>query len=724
MTLALLFLAAVALAGKPMVLRPSPGATVVTLPRTSAGLAEIGVYGNRELLAREVATWSAPGLLRATVADVAGGISFVELELESADLAVNLRKDGTSWRVSLVRRPIPRRDPTPILTPAELIAGVPRRPAIAPPHKLHPLAGDATGFGLDPKQISLPLPPGHNEPETATWDDIERWRTELGGKRSAELLDQLARAHRALGFAREAMAYYGWLEEFDAGPDPHLGRADSALAVGKWEVARAECSEAVALGAPDAITLPCLGVLSLATSEPPPAETARALLRVAERPIDRLVAGVLLLRDGYADEAVATLAALPDLVPAKDRPIAQVALGDAQFAAHAPTDARTAYAQAASASLHDLLAVRRIMVAMEVDGARRWPAWVPDLTMLSDKSGLVGSEALYLLAQIHAQFGDDASEATTLADLWAHDRRMGATDVPARLLAACGRRVTFLAAAGDRDAEVVALWGVCWRDELSPWLVDSEPLTQVSMAWERLGFLERARDVEIALVEALARREREDPAVYVRLARLQRITGDPDEAVDTVAYTAHLNPPKEIATALDLELGRALRTLERWEEAEAAFVRVGAGLDAAAIAFDRGRCADAVARAAPFLAAGPPPDLPGGFLELRSATCRASLDDPAGAIADAGLALARAADDPVRDEARWLASAIASRTGIALPPELVSAADPWVGIRTEDERHAAFLAALATWKHPVDAPPAPAPDPAPAPAPAPPPAAP
>jgi tetratricopeptide (TPR) repeat protein len=218
--------------------------------------------------------------------------------------------------------------------------------------------------------------------------------------------------------------------------------------------------------------------------------------------------------------------------------------------------------------------------------------------------------------------------------------------------------------------------------------------------------LSRATEVQADLILSLARREREDPAAYVRLARLRRLTGALEDAVDIVAYARKLECTDEIRGQLDLEHGRALAALGRTEEAVLAYeaaarfgpLRLVGGALAAAIELRSGNCAHGVILAAPAIEAPPPGAVPGGELELLSARCLTALGETPTALAHAALALDRAADESIRSEARWLATAVAVRTGSAIPEALRSEAKPWLGLMEENTRHEAFQASIDAWR--------------------------
>jgi tetratricopeptide (TPR) repeat protein len=710
---------AIAAGAEPMSLRPSPEARVWLLPRTRADLVEIGVYHNTAPIGVAVADWRDPALLTARVVDAGGGTTFVELEVDEDVVARLTPRPTGDWTLALTHGTPALTAPRPHPTIEQLFAGVPRKPAPEPTIALTPLLRDARTYALQARAIrfevpdpTLRLPDGWEslDPvEAPTMKDIERWRIALPTLEDPDLqvaaYFRLGSAFDRLGMEREAAYYFGRGREIGFPPSAmFLRHADASMKIGDYEAARASCRQAWYRDADPERVLQCLGSLALITGEPAPSEAGRALADVATGPTSRLLAGELLLRDGFADEAVPLLedAAVNGSGPNLD--FARLALGDAYLATGDVDRAHDAYQAASHRELGPILEVRELMIRMLRDGAPRWPAWIPQLDGYVEAGGPAGADALFLEAQVQESYVDWEAAAGTLAALWDRYPDLRSSDLPARLLADCTRRTTELDRDG-RDAELVAVYGICWRPELADHVSDISLLAQVSRAYERLGLLEQAEAVQLDLTTILAAGSNEDPLELGRLAHLQVRNAEAERALETLDYARKLGDPTA-AHRLDLVEAEAWSALGRVSEAETAYRRASLDPAVASEARERlgvlelraGKCAEALPTVQPRLRRGAIEGEPAGELELLLERCAVKLDRPADAIEAAGLAVARATDGWTPVEAKWLATAIALRTGATLPEGLRSDEATLQAMKTEDESQAAFLARVDAWR--------------------------
>jgi tetratricopeptide (TPR) repeat protein len=707
--------ASLALARSPT-LHPSAEAEVVLLPRTVPDRIELGVYHNRAPIALDVRSWRDPAIDHARVVDVGGGTAFVVIALARPGVVAELARSEGQVEVRLVPGRPTLRAVDEVPTVEALFAGLPRQPAPWPDGlALAPLMREARTFALPADEHRLPIPrmtQHRPEPELAdaaapTWDDVQRWRTALpelrdGRARSAAHY-RLGRAHKLLGLPREAAYYFGQAAETGY-PPAHvlLERADAALATRQWDVARQACGQAWRRGADEALVVECLGVLALATDQPAAAPTGRALAAVAAHPAAHQLAGELLLRDGFAAEAAPLLARATEALPPEAAERAWAALGDARLALGDTDGARRAYLATPHVLLADALEVREVATRMLTDGIRGWPAWIPTLVGFADRGGPAAEDALYLLAQVHDRYGDHEAVAADLARLWAGGVQR--TDVAPRLLAACTARAEALSR-GERNAELIALYEVCWQDGISAHVQDVRLPELASLASERLGMREEALQTQLELTTILAGVGREAPLQLGRVAHLQVATGRAERALETVSYARRLTREPDALGRLDLDEAEARAALDDLDGALALLARAGripaiaaeARERAAVLRLRSGRCAEGVRDLGERLRAGPIGAAPPGELELAWVGCAVELGRPEEAVAAAELALARATDDWTRDEARWLATAVAARTGVALPDGLRSAATSWATVAAEEARHEAFLERLAAW---------------------------
>lgn len=706
---------------RPMVLETTAGARVEVLPRSREEAIELAVYDNRAYLRRQVASWRDPSMWSASLDDVGGGVEFVVLHLREPGLVPTVVETAPHvFTVTLVPGTVELLPLAPVPTVAELLADPPRRPAPTPDRALLPLLRDGRSYGLDPTTIRLgipepSLPDQHldvlGEPGAPSWAEIEGLRARL---RHVEDPEVLAEVYRRLGDAfaglrmpREAIHYYGRAKALGAtSPSVLLARADAAFRIRDWKTARASCAEAAEVGAPEEEVLLCLAVLSQATLHPAPAPTGRALAAVASRRTSRFLAGDLLLRDGYADEAWPLLDAAADELRGEAREVAWLAAGDAALLRGDPELARDAYHRARHGRLDALLTLREDLVAMSLDGARGWSAWVPELMAHAESGGMAAPDAWWVLAQVHRRYGDPGSEAEALAALWdLHPRGRKAADVGERLLTACADRVGILARDG-RDAELVDVWARCWRTDLLPYVDDASLLGPVADAWRNLGFDARALAVHQLLAESLALQGLEDFDGLAHLAELQLPT-EPEHALDTVRYSRRFATTRAERSRLALAEAAALAATGDAAGARAAWASVQAPPEAARaarraaalFALDQGDCAAAQRDLGEAVRAAPLEGTAGGDVELRLAQCAVTTGDDARALSLAALALHRSTDALVQGEAKWLATAIGLRTSLPVPDELRSDAGSFALVRAENERHRAFEARTDAWSH-------------------------
>jgi hypothetical protein len=706
---------------RPLLLETTTGARVEVLPRTRGDLIELAVYDNRAYLRRQVATWRAPGLSSARLDDVGGGVEFVMLSLREPDLVASVVEvSPLEWEIRLAPGVVELAPMGDVLSVEQLLARPPRRPAPAVERALLPLLRDARSYSLDPTTIRLeiPEPPPQEqhrdvlgEPQPASWDEIERLRALMPGTSEPDALSELFRrlgdAHSGILMPREAIYYYGRAEAVGhPSASALLARADAAFRIRDWGTARASCAAAAETDAPHEEVLLCLAVVSQATLIPAPAETGRALAQVATRRTSRFLAGDLLLRDGYADEAWPLLESAAKDLRGEFREVAWLAAGDAALLRGDLEIAQQAYHRARHGRLDDLLSLREEIVAMSVDGTRRWAAWVPRLTAWAESGGVAAPDAWYVLSQVHQSYGDPESEALALAQLWdLHPRGRVGADVGERLVDACTERVGLLARDG-RDAELVEVWARCWRPGLASYVDDASLLGPVADAFVRLGFTERALAVHQLLSETLVLQGIEDFDSLLRLADFQ-LADEPEHALDTVAYTGRLAKTPVQRARLRLVEAAARAALGDVAGAEAAWAAVKAPAELVAIArmasarhaLQTGSCGAALPLLGPLVTAAPLDDAWPGDVELRLAHCFVQVGRDAEALGFAALAVRRSEDPNVQSEARWLATAVGMRTGLPVDETLRSNGGTFTLIREEDERHRAFLDRTDAWSH-------------------------
>ena len=682
-------------------MRTSPTARVEVIPRTRPDTIELVVTGNSKPLEDQLREQRTAHVDEAWAVSAGSGTWFVTLAVIGPTIAVEPVAEGDGW--ALITRVAPRSqltEPGPAPTVEDLLAGrVPWTPARPPRVPLDPLMGDAWAPRLDPREVRLPVegwdPPVEGLEGVTGLARIDALRKRLvrapDSQARTAVLQQLGRAHQAVGLHREARYYFRavsrqrteWPRAAVA-----LDRADAALATGRWEEARAACAEARDAGAPDGDTLACVAGVALATGAPSPTATARALLARRDDPQARLLAAQLLVLDHRHDEAAPLLTPdgpLPPLLARhRDATLGDVSyfLGDLEGAHAAWRDVGTA------GRLGDLAEVRARMIRLAGEPPSAWGQELPALDRMARGRGLAAAEAHHLAAEIGATYDEAelaARHLTALVDGWP-DRAMrgGVAD---RLLAVCGRRLEGLHRAGDH-AEVVGFYRDCWRDVLDDRAVEPGPQAAAADSYAWLGLWPEASEVQRRVTGALAREDRDQVEPLLRLARLYIRVGRAAEALETVDYLRREVPAARGAeAAMAVVEGLAHWALDQGPQAEAAWARAlsdpSAGVEArlyrAVLLAESGRCA----QARPLLEAVAGADEildPVGITveDARLAVARCHLDADELGRAREVARTAVAGGELWAEQARWIVGVAASREPEAPLPEGPLAPEaPW-----------------------------------------------
>ncbi len=705
----------------------SPGARTVIFPRSDPDKVEIGIYRNRVPI--DIPSFGTQWLANTKVTSVGGGTWFLELQVRRPEIDARLEGDDQNRVVVLApgNPDLVRAGKT--ATSAELLSGtMPRRIDASPGAALQPLSGDASLVTLDPSIYPLPLyaPSIPNLPQpyrewlttdtSADWDDIARyrkaipdcvpnWRTSTTRKCTAEEELRLTTAsvrlgltHMDLGFAREA-SYY--LDEAAHGqkfntPAIHLARARAAYGTRRWNEGRERCAAVKESGGDEALVLECLGVASLATANPPPTETARALLAKSKRPQARLLAAELLQKDNRHSEALPVLREVVDVLEPSWRRRAAAALGDAAAATGNMKAASFFWSRVdAHGDLGEVIDLRVEMGEMLKSGPRWWPSRIPRLIAAARQSTPVAIEARYLLAQVAESYGDPEQASEYLVMLIDRNRALALrSDVPERLVRVCSPRLADLHSQG-RHVETVALFRMCWRPILDEVISDTSALEAVRASMEEIGMFEHALDLQQRIAGIQSRENRDTVESLAALLRLYAIHGKGREALETLAYTRKKLGAQVSGPQFAMLEGMAKQAADDVPGAISAYRRANvpgdlgfeAKLRTALLQADNKQCPAAIptlkASIAEFDRANlprkagakevPPVKLPADLepdlVRLTLAHCYEATGNTESAIAVAITLAENTKSKPIKQKAKDFATLVGFRRGNAAPPQ-------------------------------------------------------
>lgn len=677
----------------------SPGAVVRVLPRGPHELRYVQIRDNDLDLAAQLEGRSARWLLGTDATSFGGGTWMLSLHLQDDAVGVTAswKEDGV---LDLTLAPEPRLPPPPeeeVPSLDDLLEGR----AIVTDHDgpdalFAPLAGMAWTGGEPLFGHALAIPDWEAAPRAPEGDtsetrpqQIAAWRRALSVARTPEeqahALYRLAALHHDAGMVRETMDYLGRLVTIDArwpADGVHLMWAQAAILAGRWDEAREECLTAWRNGAAPGPTAECTGAVAYATGDPALAPVAHTLLAHEPTAWGRLLAGLILMRDGRNDEARAVLEPLATDVELYrlDLPVDLItlALGDLDWWDRDYDGAARAWTAISSASdWQPLVQVRLVMHRVMAEPPSDWIGelqavrpWLDRTTDEDPHRRLGAAEALHLEAQVHALLGDTlraASSWDTILDRWGPgpiDEVAGAA-----LAEACAERLEVLYRA-DAPLDHTVFFHDCWREELDTRLVDPRVLGRVSESFERLGFLDRASDALRRQAALFTRSDQDDARVLLDLADLYARQGLPDEALRTLDFATRIPEPPSDA---DVAIGRARAHRIRGEDEdvirEATLARRSAELRAEADALvaltEAGR--DRCDRALPRLDPTGLPEALAGEVSLARIRCRLARGDDDGALAEARALLVPEADPVVAERAAWLAGLAGHERDVEVP---------------------------------------------------------
>lgn len=636
----------------------------------------------------------------------------VALEDPESDLAASIEDGELVLRV-LDSRPDVRRLRHPAPTIAQIIQGeLPEPPPRPAPLVLSFLPGAALSLALDPRQYVPIYTPSPSWLPRTTWDSIDRARSAMITSESDDAQTQaryrLGLHYLEMGFAKEARYYFGEISR-RPGPVPQrdltVAQARAALANGDWDAARERLVESWHLGAPEIGVLEGLAVVSLATENPLPGPTGRALAAVAGRPEAQLLAAELLQRNGYIAESRPILEGLDEFFDGDDRERLALRLGDARFMDGDTPEAARAWTQ----TVPELAEIRLQLVAMLHGDPSEWPVAIPGLVQSSLPRTDAAAEALYLLAQVDENLlvvsRDDA-----IADLARfmnrYPKKSRGSDVPERFWKVYSRHVSDMAEA-ERWFDLAALHESVWNRTVRRAVNDANVLTEIAQAYDKVGLPERAIVVLRDAVSVLVAKGEDDPVLVYELARLYAEAERWRDGLDSLTYLERLGVPETHVSDAALLEARLLSGSGDREGAAQALRRVAqlpgmreiATLELALMDADVGACdrAGPALRRLLFTPRGEDQYTdPRPWLAL--SRCLRVQGDAVGAARAAQAAAERTSSDEEERYARWLSAAASNWQDAELVESLSQGDDIWASMAKEQQDAAAFAAELATRK--------------------------
>jgi len=534
---------------------------------------------------------------------------------------------------------------------------------------------------------------------------------------------RLGMAYLELDFPREAAYYLDQAAKYEPYNTPpiHLARARAAFGTRRWEDGRKRCGDLLESGGDEALVLECLGVASLATANPPPTDTARAILAKSKRPHARLLAAELLQKDNRHKEALPVLREVVDLLDNSWRRKAAAALGDAAAATGNLKEAKFFWSRSDAVNdLGDVIELRVEMGEMLAGSPRWWPSRIPRLVAAAREPTPVALEARYLLAQIAEAYGDPEQAAEYLTALIDRNRVLALrSDVPERLVRTCSPRLLDLHEQ-ERHVETVALFRMCWRPVLDEFISDTAPLEAVRASLEEIGMFEDALDLQQRIAGIQSRENRDTIESLAALVRLYAIHGMGREALETLAYTrrklgTEVSGPRfallegmakqasdDVPGAIsayrratvpgDLGFEAKLRTALLQSENKQCAAAIP-GLRTAIAEFDRTRPGAPAPK--PGTRVAPPVKLPADLIpdlvRLNLAQCLSDTNKVEEAIAIAIGVAESSPSKPIQRRARDFASMVGFRRGRIDPPQGVAPDSPvWKALLEEEKESAEF----------------------------------
>jgi tetratricopeptide (TPR) repeat protein len=709
----------------------SRGARLELFPRVDPRKVEVAIYDQREPIHRFIDGISTYFLLDIDGYSIGGGVWLVSLYLDRDGLEVELRNEGEDWQIEIQPGQADVIDLGRALDAKGLLNPKLERDVAPPPASpLHPLSQEAVTIAINPREYDLYVPEWEPElparrpdnqllekQQRTTLRDIDGYRriyTESPLQRSQQIaLYRMGTGYLEMGLHREALYYLDELAKREGSWDPevvHLLRAQAAISMGNWKAARARCEKALEVGAREERVLECLGVVSLATANPSPTATARALGGSTGRPEALLLAGQLLQLDNRHREAEPLLRVAASKLDGTLKREALLNLGDALFAHGDLAGAREAWRYVGTdGELGDILYLRQHMTHLVEQGPREWAGAIPRLYIEAKKRNRAGAEAGYLLAQITEALGDTAGASEHLATLL--DRQswiVEFSDVPERLWRIIARRLSLLQRQG-RSLEQVAFYRDFYRTKLRGFVDDTTQLEGVANAYEELGLYGHALNVQREVFTIHSQQNVEDLPSLLHLVRLYVQTGRPQEALETTAYMRRIRGFRESAAPVEIYEGRSYEALGRFSEAKTSYEKASSNPAYRMEAVGRlalmnaadDRCEEALPGLQELSTALPgqaPDDILDGRVHIALARCLLAEDRPAEALVAAADGAGRSDDELHKRYATYLA-AIASRESGSPAGELYQEAleaydDLWASLGREAVTDAEFQKAL------------------------------
>ena len=559
-----------------------PYTEVQVFPRVKERITTFVVRGCESDLRAELGGRSAAGIRTIDVMAIGGGAWIVTAELFKSKHDLEITVEDAHLLIGLIDR---KADVIPVAkTPpslAQLFSGkLEGDKYVAPKVPITFLSGEALAPALDVRTyepITPSLPISQNQP---TWTEIDRARKRMlhakTQSQAAPALYALGWLHLELGFDREGRYYLEQLSEMPGtlkASTVAMARARADLATGHWDEARERLREAWKAGAPESWVLESLALVSLATSNPPKAPTARALASSTGRPEALLLSAELLQRQGLYSESLPYIETIGDRIGPAYLPGLALRIGDARLMTGDYTGALNAY-KSAEADMRGVRSIHANLLEVEIS---EWANQIPQLSAFASRGqGRPSAEALYLLSQLRMTLGEDSGAIEDLSRLIQFDRpyEVILSDVPDRLWALYARRIH---AFHDRERwfKIAALHELVWSERMRNAIKDPHILEKVADAYEQLGLDDRALVVLRDAFSLLLARNQDSAELVFRLAGLYHRTDRPREGLDTLAYLEAKKLPDGMKWSVALLKANLYADLDDYDKA-ASFLRTAA----------------------------------------------------------------------------------------------------------------------------------------------------
>lgn len=379
---------------------------------------------------------------------------------------------------------------------------------IVPNIHLRPLYGSALAYPMQVRDAKFDIfKPAMFTDDTIDWNDIDEARYQFleakrlgqsGVRASGDAAYALGWAYLQEGMDEEARFYFDKVRERPGNVKPvqlYLAAGQANLYGKNWDAARKDFFKAYNYGADEEDVVQGLAYISQATGVPSRADTGRLLASITSTPETLLLAGELLLMDGYAEESFEILEPLyvnhlfQDPEEANLDKMLRLRLGDAALYMDDIQKARLYWMH----TFPDIKQVRMMQAHMLENGSGAWVGMVPKLRVLMEQAEpQISAEAMYLVGQVYSEYGTQLDAI----ELWSnfittYPNLVYKTDVLDMLWVAYEDRISSLAAK-ENWSRIARTHEIGWVPELREYILGADTVINVANAYDKIGLSERA----------------------------------------------------------------------------------------------------------------------------------------------------------------------------------------------------------------------------------------